>query len=81
MVDGQAVVRVRLYTGRTHQIRAQFASRGYPLVGDRRYGAPKTDKGIELVSCRLRFVHPITKKIMEFEKERENGKVSVHSGE
>lgn len=37
---GHALVRIRLLTGRTHQIRAQFASRGTPLLGDRPYGGP-----------------------------------------
>ena len=37
--DGRALVRIRLETGRTHQIRAQFSSRGLPLCGDRKYGA------------------------------------------
>ena len=36
-----SLVKIKLYTGRTHQIRVQFASRGTPLCGDRRYGAPK----------------------------------------
>lgn len=51
-LDGQpvSVVRVDLVTGRSHQIRVQFASRGYPLVGDRRYGAKDSCKQIELWS-------------------------------
>lgn len=56
----RTLVRVRLYTGRTHQIRVQFASRGLPLVGDRRYGAQKTEYGMALCSCHLSFRHPIT---------------------
>ena len=39
--NGLCLVRIRLYTGRTHQIRVQFASRGMPLVGDRKYGSRK----------------------------------------
>ena len=48
---------VRLFTGRTHQIRVQFASRGFPLVGDRKYGA-KTGGKLQLYSWRLSFPHP-----------------------
>ena len=39
--NGLYLVRIRLYTGRTHQIRVQFASRGMPLVGDGKYGSRK----------------------------------------
>lgn len=54
------LVRVRLHTGRTHQIRVQFASRGLPLAGDRKYGASDAPYPIALWSCRLSFVHPQT---------------------
>ena len=64
--EGKALVAVKLYTGRTHQIRAQFASRGLPLLGDARYGGGKGE--ISLYSYKLTFVHPVTKKIMEFER-------------
>lgn len=50
-------VRVRLFTGRTHQIRVQFASRGWPLAGDRKYGA-KAGGPLQLYACRLSFPHP-----------------------
>ncbi len=53
----ESLVAVRLYTGRTHQIRVQFASRGYPLRGDRKYGA-KNGGNIALCACRLSFPHP-----------------------
>lgn len=49
--------RVRLMTGRFHQIRVQFASRGYPLAGDGKYGS-KINGNIGLFSCSLTFVHP-----------------------
>ena len=53
----QSLLQVRLFTGRTHQIRVQFASRGFPLVGDRKYGA-KTGGKLQLYSWRLSFPHP-----------------------
>ena len=59
-------VRVKLITGRTHQIRVQFASRGLPLRGDRRYGAPADSGEFTLRSCYLSFAHPISGEIMEF---------------
>lgn len=57
---GLSLVKVKLHTGRTHQIRVQFASRKMPLVGDRKYGS-KTDGSLALFSHRLAFLHPITK--------------------
>ncbi len=58
-------VRVRLHTGRTHQIRVQFASRGLPLVGDNRYGKGE-ECNIALFSCHLAFAHPKTGEYMDF---------------
>lgn len=56
---GLTLVRVQLLTGRTHQIRVQFSSRGLPLVGDRRYGlADDPVSPIALWSCHLSFCHP-----------------------
>ena len=46
-----SLVRVRLHTGRSHQIRVQFASRGYPLVGDHKYGARDSSPTPMLFSC------------------------------
>ena len=63
--NGRTLVRIRLLTGRTHQIRAQFSSRGYPLCGDRKYGT-KTDGDIALWSYRIAFSHPQTGERMEF---------------
>ena len=53
----KSLVRVRLYTGRSHQIRVQFSSRGFPLVGDKKYGARGKEKEIGLYSCCLTFIH------------------------
>jgi len=53
----QSLVWVRLHTGRSHQIRVQFASRGYPLVGDHKYGSRAEQKEPMLFSCKLTFFH------------------------
>lgn len=58
-------VRIQLVTGRTHQIRVQFASRGMPLVGERKYAEPADDCPIALWSCRLAFTHPTTGEKMD----------------
>ena len=60
-----SLVKVNLKTGRHHQIRVQFSSRGYPLVGDNRYGFDN-NKEIGLFAYKLSFPHPITKEIISF---------------
>ena len=63
--DNLSLVDISLETGRYHQIRVQFASRGYPLYGDQLYG--KQDKEqIALCAYKLSFPHPITKEIISF---------------
>ncbi len=59
-------VRIALQTGRTHQIRVQFASRGLPLVGERKYSTLEDPCEIALWSYRLAFAHPKTGEPMEF---------------
>ena len=61
-----SLVRIRLHTGRSHQIRVQFSSRGFPLVGDRKYGGRDDIPAPMLFSCKLTF--PYGKKILEFEQ-------------
>ena len=61
-----SIVNVLLHTGRSHQIRVQFASRKMPLAGDRKYGADDNFKNIALWSHKLEFAHPITKENLEF---------------
>ena len=59
-------VEVTLLTGRTHQIRVQFASRGMPLVGERKYSTLNDPCEIALWSCLLRFRHPVTGEELTF---------------
>ena len=66
----EALLLIQLVTGRKHQIRAQFAARGFPLLGDRRYGISDVrDLGVPtlaLHACRLLFIHPVKKTGMVF---------------
>ena len=61
-----ALVRIRLHTGRSHQIRVQFASRKFPLVGDHKYGSRDEASAPMLFSCRIAF--PYQGKEMSFEQ-------------
>lgn len=61
-----SLVRIRLHTGRSHQIRAQFSSRGFPLVGDHKYGSRAAETSPMLYSCKLSF--PFKGRSMEFEQ-------------
>ena len=64
--DEKSLVHVRLHTGRSHQIRVQFASRGFPLVGDHKYGSRDEMAAPMLFSCRISF--PWGDEIKIFEK-------------
>ena len=64
----KTLVQVRLHTGRTHQIRVQFASRRLPLVGDGKYGGKEEGVPLCLWSAQLSFPHPVTKNTMTFAK-------------
>ena len=66
---GLSRVRIKLETGRTHQIRVQFASRNLPLVGERKYSTLEDACEIALWSYRLSFVHPTSGEKMEFTME------------
>ena len=67
-IDKLCLVKVILQTGRSHQIRVQFASRNMPLWGDQRYNKnAKVSQQIALFAYRLSFPHPITKQTMSFE--------------
>ena len=50
-----SLVHIRLHTGRSHQIRVQFSSRGFPLVGDHKYGSRDEAAAPMLFSCRISF--------------------------
>ena len=63
--EAPCLVRIRLHTGRSHQIRVQFASRGFPLVGDHKYGARDGETAPRLYSCCLTF--PYAGEIRRFE--------------
>ena len=65
--DGLSLVEVNLHTGRSHQIRVQFASINTPLYGDMRYGGEKAQKGkLALWAYSLKFTHPKTQEVMRF---------------
>ena len=75
-----SLVRVTLDTGRFHQIRAQFSAIGHPLLGDKKYGdersmelsRKKQIRTIALCAWHLKFLHPVTKKEMEFYLQEED---------
>ena len=67
--EGMSRVRIQLVTGRTHQIRVQFSSRGMPLVGERKYAELSDDCPIALWSYRLGFAHPRTGEKMDIQLE------------
>ena len=65
--EGLSLVCIELVTGRTHQIRCQFSSRGWPLVGDRKYSLLEDGCDIALWSQSLSFRHPASGEALRFE--------------
>ena len=61
--DNYTLLEVNLMTGRHHQIRCQLAAAGYPIKGDLKYGAPRSnpDGSISLMARRIEFIHPVSK--------------------
>lgn len=86
---GLALAEVNILTGRFHQIRAQMAHAGMPLLGDVKYGTEETKalagrlgiRSVALCACQLAFVHPVTKKKMDFRIKPENPAFSSFSQE
>ena len=67
MIDNMSLVDINLITGRSHQIRVQFASRNHPLYGDQRYNVDaKVGEQIALYAYSLSFYHPTTKELLTF---------------
>ena len=67
-VNNYSLVKILLETGRSHQIRVQFSSRGYPLYGDHKYNKNvKNDETLALFASSISFYHPITKKLLTFD--------------
>ncbi len=65
--DNMSLVKIELETGRSHQIRVQFSSRGFPLVGDARYNPNSDEKtNIALFAKEIEFLHPVTKEKILF---------------
>ena len=64
--DLTSLVEVELHTGRTHQIRVQFASRKLPLLGDGKYGSKCNKCSVALWSHSLSFVNPFTNERLSF---------------
>lgn len=70
-MNGLSLIEINLITGRSHQIRVQFASRGCPLFGDARYGKPEGEH-LALWSYSVSFTHPTTKQKLFFYEEPED---------
>ncbi|MDO4741697.1 MAG: pseudouridine synthase, partial [Eubacteriales bacterium] len=65
--EGLSLLRVKLFTGRSHQIRVQLSHSGCPIWGDARYGAGKPGEQIALWGAHLGLVHPTKKEMMHFD--------------
>ncbi|MFN8336770.1 MAG: RNA pseudouridine synthase [Cyclobacteriaceae bacterium] len=68
--EGKFLWNIELHTGKYHQIRAQLASTGCPIIGDELYGSPTSYQkdSIALIAYRLVFKHPVTEKKIDIEK-------------
>lgn len=75
-----SVVKIDLHTGRHHQIRVQFASRGHSLSGDQKYGTRGRGKQLALWAYSLSFTHPTTKEQLTFELEPKHERKLENTG-
>ena len=62
---GESLIAVTLGTGRSHQIRAQMAHAGYPLIGDVKYGGAAVGALVKLWAYKLVFKHPVSRDTIE----------------
>jgi 23S rRNA pseudouridine1911/1915/1917 synthase len=67
VLDNMKLLDIELKTGRFHQIRCQLAGRNMPILGDRKYGGTNTGRTLALCAYKVKFLHPISKKEMEFQ--------------
>lgn len=68
--NNYSLVKINLHTGRSHQIRVQFSSRGFPLIGDAKYNKNSDNKtNVALFAKSISFYHPITKEKLIFKLE------------
>ena len=74
------LVRVRLFTGRSHQIRVQLAHAGLPIWGDARYGGGRPGEQIALWGAHLGLIHPTKKEEMHFGRAPADGRAAVANG-
>ena len=87
--DKTSLLRIKLLTGRFHQIRVQLSHMGFPILGEKNYGTEESVKFSEendikdicLVSYRFELKHPVTKKRMEFEIKPDNSQIKSMLGE
>ena len=76
-----ALLRVKLQTGRKHQIRVHLSESGFPIAGDERYGGKAWGHGLALAAVELAFEHPRTGKRVEFgTSEREDRVIKMFAG-
>lgn len=73
-----SVVKLKLYTGRTHQIRVHMKYRGYPLLGDGLYGGDVSNISRQALHCtNLKFIHPITDEMINVRVDLPNDMTNV----